>query len=114
MTKTVDRDTVAAGDTVTFTLVATNHGPELPASPTVIDQLPSGFTYVSDDGGNAYSPASGSWSLGFMPAGQSRTLRITVTVGATATNTANIVSESAGDTDPSNNSSSVTVTVAAQ
>ncbi len=110
--KSVNRDTVAAGDTVVFTLVATNHGPANPVGAVVRDQLPAGLTYASDDAGQAYNPATGIWWLGaVLPAGQSRTLRITVTVSATTTNTATILSESGQDRNGANNTSSVTVTV---
>ncbi|HEX6070556.1 MAG TPA: DUF11 domain-containing protein, partial [Longimicrobiaceae bacterium] len=104
VSKTVNRDTVAAGDTVIFTLSVTNHGPGLPLGAAVRDQLPTGLAYVSDDGGGAYSPAVGLWSFGFLPAGQTRTLHIRAVATATATNTAQAVAESVGDTNTANDS----------
>jgi uncharacterized repeat protein (TIGR01451 family) len=111
VSKTVDRDTVAAQDTVLFTLTATNHGPTSPLGAAVIDLLPAGMVYASDDGAGSYSAGSGAWSLGIFPVGETRTLRIQAIATATGTNTARILSESAMDTNPANNLASAAVTV---
>ena len=51
LTKTHDGDAVA-GESLTFTMIATNNGPS-DAQPTftIVDTLPAGFTYVSDGPG---------------------------------------------------------------
>ena len=109
--KTVNRDTVAAGDTVAFTLTLTNHGPAVPIGVAVRDQLPAGLAYVTDDGVGAYSPVIGLWSIGFLPPGETRTLHIRAVATATATNTAQALAESVGDTNAGNDSASARVVV---
>ena len=110
--KTVDHDEVQAGETVTFTLTAVNHGPGTPIGAAVLDTLPAGLIYTGHSGGD-YTPEIGHWSLPqeFYVPGGTATLTITATAQSTATNTATIVSESDEDTNPGNNSGSVTVTV---
>ena len=80
--KTVSPTTASIGDTVTFSVVAANAGPDDAISLVVTDQLPSGYTYVSDNAGGAYDPATGEWTLSALPAGSSATLEITATVRA--------------------------------
>jgi len=109
--KSVDRDTVAVGDTVVFTLTATNHGPSIAHSVAVRDLLPDGLTYLSDNGAGAYSPETGFWSLGSLLTGNERTLRIRAIATATATNRATIIAESIGERDVGNNVAEVEVVV---
>ena len=113
VTKTVDRDTVAAGDTVQFRLRAINHGPAVPIGAAVREPLPAGLDYVSDDGAGAYGEAIGLWSLGTLPPGTERILHIRAIARATATNTATILSESARDGNRANDVAEVTVVVSA-
>jgi uncharacterized repeat protein (TIGR01451 family) len=42
---------VSVGDTITYTLTATDNGPDPSPETVVTDNLPAGVTYVSDDGG---------------------------------------------------------------
>ena len=68
--KTVDNATPNVGSNVVFTLVVTNDGPSDATGVSVSDQLPSGYSYVSDDGGGAY--VAPIWTMGIWPMGPLR------------------------------------------
>jgi uncharacterized repeat protein (TIGR01451 family) len=53
----------------------------------VKDELPTGLTYVSDDGGGAYNKDTDMWSAGAISNGASKSLNITVKVDPTGTMT---------------------------
>ncbi len=85
----VDPDTGSAvtnvqrGDTVVYVLTASNAGPGNASNVTINDLLPAGVSYAADDAavnGMTYDNASGEWVVGDIPANESRTLRITVTI----------------------------------
>jgi uncharacterized repeat protein (TIGR01451 family) len=80
LTKTVDNAAPALGTNVTFTITVTNNGPNNATGVVVNDFLPDGLTYVSDDGGGAYVPGTGLWTVGALANGASATLHITATV----------------------------------
>ncbi len=114
--KSVDNPSPNEGDTIVYTLTATNNGPDTVDGLVIADALPAGVTYVSDDSGGAY--AAGLWSIGSLSAGNTATLNITVTVdagtaGSTITNTAAVSAATQADPVPGNNSASATVTVPA-
>ena len=114
--KTVDNATPEEGDTIVYTLTLTNNGPRNANQIQVTDVLPAGLTYVSDNGGGSYNPATGIWSPAPLNSGNSVTLNITLTVdagtaGSTITNTATITNSNRIDPDPSNNTSNVNLTV---
>ena len=101
------------GTSVTYTLTLTNEGPS-PASGVIAqDKLPSGVTFVSAQGDGTYDAASGTWDLSaeVIEKGATRTLRITVTIDASAagsvvTNTATIeAQDQIGDKTTDNTSS---------
>jgi uncharacterized repeat protein (TIGR01451 family) len=83
LTKSVDNPTPAAGANVVFTLTVTNNGPNNATGVVVSDFLPTGLSYVSDDGGGAYVPGTGLWTVGALANGASATLHITATVDST-------------------------------
>ena len=101
------------GTSVTYTLTVTNEGPSPATGVVAQDKLPSGVTFVSAQGDGSYDAASGKWDLSteVIEKGASRTLRITVTVDASAagsvvTNTATIEKQDQiGDKTPDNSSS---------
>jgi len=102
--KSVDNATPAVGTNVTFTITATNNGPETATSVEVSDVLPSGYSLVSA------TPSTGTWSaplwtIGTMLAAASATIVIVATVLPTGLydNTATI-SGFVNDSDPSNDS----------
>ena len=78
--KSVDNAVANGGDQVVFTIDVNNVGPDPVTDAEVTDLLPSGYTYVSDDGNGAYIPGSGVWTLGALSAGESTSLNITVTI----------------------------------
>ena len=81
LVKTVDNPTPEIGSNVTFTIVVTNDGPDDATGVTVTDELPTGYTYVSDDAAGAY--AGNIWTIGDLAVGASVTLNITAMVNAT-------------------------------
>ena len=101
------------GTSVTYTLTLTNEGPSPATGVVAQDKLPSGVTFVSAQGDGSYDAASGKWDLSteVIEKDASRTLRITVTVDASAagsvvTNTATIEKQDQiGDKTPDNTSS---------
>ncbi|MEO9477721.1 MAG: Ig-like domain-containing protein, partial [Cyclobacteriaceae bacterium] len=78
--KTIDDDTPDVGDDITFTLVVTNNGPSDATGVEVVDALPDGYSYVSNDGGASESAGTVTWSIGALANGASSTLNITATV----------------------------------
>ena len=111
VTKSVDKSTPNVGDTVNFTITASNSGPSAATGVVVTDSLPSGYTFV-----NA-TPSAGTWlapdwAVGSLSNGAIETLIITATVNATGlyTNTATI-SGVQNDPTPVNNSGSATPVV---
>ena len=79
--KTVAPDTADPGDTVIFTLVASNLGPDEATGVVVFDKLPEGYTFVTslaDTGG--YDEVSGQWHIGEMGSGGSFELAVEATV----------------------------------
>ena len=80
LTKVVDKTAAHRGDTLVYTLTATNAGPDVASGVVVTDQLPDTVTYVEDDGKGDYIPATGLWTLGSLAKGDAKTLTITVTV----------------------------------
>ena len=78
--KSVDNEFPDVLDTITFTLILTNEGPSDATGIVVLDELPTGYTYVSDDSGGNYNPANGAWNVGTLPAGNNAALNISVQV----------------------------------
>lgn len=107
LVKTVDTTTPAVGQNITYTLTLTNQGPDTAGGITVNDPLPSGLTYVSDNSGGTYDPATGNWTVNFLGSGQNRQLQITARVNPTGdyANTAQITASDVPDIDsqPNNN-----------
>ena len=103
ITKGVDNATPNVGEDVVFTLTVSNAGPSDATGVVVTDQLPSGYSYVSDDGSGAYVSGTGVWTIGAIANGGTSVLNITATVLATGSygNTATITSSNETDPDPS-------------
>ena len=108
LTKTVDNATPTVGSNVTFTVTVANAGPSAATGVTVRDQLPAGYTFVSDNGAGAYVSGTGVWTIpGTIASGSSVSLQIVATVNASGpyANTAQITASNQPDPDstPSNN-----------
>jgi len=104
--KTVDNAQPIIGQTVIFTIIATNSGPNDATGVTVTDLLQSGYTYVSSTTtAGTYNPLTGVWTIATLSNGASASLTITVTVNSIGIyiNTATI----AGDETDGNNVNNV-------
>jgi|GEM_PF-483364 len=129
--KTDNVDPVVPGSGVgnlVYTVSVTNNGPSDASGVTISDtdilaaNLPAGVTFVSAAGSNSstFDSSSGVWTIGAIPAGESRSLTITLTVGAgvasgvVMTNTASVATVTEVDADPSNNSESETTSALRQ
>ena len=81
LTKTVDKTKPIVKDTVTFTLIVNNHGPDTAVDVTVNDKLPAGLTYVSSSANyGTYNPSTGIWTIGNLPNGATAILTIKAVV----------------------------------
>ncbi|WP_175454788.1 T9SS type B sorting domain-containing protein [Lutibacter oricola] len=109
--KEVDVATPNVGDTVNFTITLTNNGLNDATGVNVVDQLPSGYTFVSATASvGTYDAFTGSWNVGSVVATMNETLVISAIVNATGdyTNTAEVTSvdqedptSTPGNNDPS-------------
>lgn len=111
--KSVDNSNPNVGSNVTFTLTASNAGPDPATNVVVNDLLPTGYTFVSaTPSQGTYNNVTGVWNVGSLGIGGSATLTIVATVNASGpyTNTATISTPDQNDPVSSNNSSSVTPT----
>lgn len=81
----VDNDEPDPEDEVVFTVTVENDSPNDASGVSVSTDFDAGIDYLSDDGGGAYDPGSGAWTLGALPAGETLTLHITARVSATDT-----------------------------
>ncbi len=109
LTKTVDNSTANVGDTVTFEVMVINNGPSAATGVIVTDTLPSGFTYVGDDGNGATNESGDviDWMIGAMALNQMDTLHISASVNVSGdyTNPAEVTASVPSDPNstPNNN-----------
>ena len=108
---------VDAGNTLTYTLTATNNGPSNATGVTVVDTLPAGVTYASSTTTQGSASDSGQTvtiNLGGLASGATATSTIVVNVGASTvgdiTNTATI-SGNQPDPNLANNTATATTLV---
>lgn len=81
LSKVADKTTVKHGDTVVYTLTVTNESTTTDATGVkLMDTLPAGVMYSSDDSLGSYNKTTGEWVVGSLPQGGSKVLKITVTV----------------------------------
>ena len=114
--KTVDNATPLVGQTVTFTVTATNNGPQPATGVQLSDGVPLGLTLVLPHpvppSQGTYTPDTGVWDLGALAVGAQATLTLVAEVEQ-AGRIRNVATKIAGDqVDPntSNNSSGVDLT----
>ena len=111
--------TVIAGNTVSYTLTATNNGPSTAVATTVTDTLPVGATLVSTNPSQGTCNANTSQTivcaLGTVAPGGTATVGIVATVSASFTGTSVVnsatVASSTPDATAANNAASLTTTV---
>jgi len=113
ITKAVNNTAPRYGETVKFTLVVTNLGPDTAVNVLVTDLLPAGLQFVSASSSN-YDPASGIWIVGSLANGAVATLEIIAKVIASDVTITNVATVTSDIYDPnlSNNKGSVTIKVA--
>jgi len=99
LAKTVSPATPFVGDTITYTIVVRNDGPDDATGVTVEDVLPAGLTYVSDSGNGSY--ANGIWNVGSVPENTARQLdiQVVITTADPVVNTAQVASSDQLDPD---------------
>jgi uncharacterized repeat protein (TIGR01451 family)/fimbrial isopeptide formation D2 family protein len=115
--KVVSNSRPNVGGQVTFTVTVTNLGIDAATGVTIADLLPSGLTYVSasPSAGTNYTPATGVWQIGTLPAGGVKTLDIVVAVPGPGsfTNVAAVSTSDQFDPDPDNDTDRSTITTRA-
>jgi len=113
VSKEVNNATPNAGDTVTYTITATNNGPDDATGVEITDILPQGLGYISNSPSRgSYDNVTGRWTIGNLTNSASVTLIITATVGAVAggiINTASVTDVDQEDTNSGNNSASADI-----
>jgi len=115
LTKTATPTSIDVGGETTYTLLATNAGPDTAKGATVTDQLPEGETYLSNDAGCTDAGQTVTCSLGDLADLATRTIHIVVRIGLaladqTVTNTAEASSETP-DPNEANNTAKAEVVV---
>ncbi len=78
--KTVNNTAPLIGANVVFTLTVTNYGHSDATQVIASDVIPSGYTYLSDNGAGSYNSVTGIWTIGNLAKDQSRSLQITARV----------------------------------
>lgn len=81
VTKSDSPDPATAGEQLFYTVAVTNDGPDTALNAVVVDTLPAGVTYVTNDlpGGCVQAPAGTlTCSVGDIPSGQTRSFTIKV------------------------------------
>ncbi len=113
--KSVDKTRARVGQTLTYTVVVRNNGPNNATGVLVVDVLPTAqlnITTAPAVTNGTYNDITGVWNVGNLAAGASATFTVTGTITATGTivNTATGRSNEA-DPQPQNNTSTVITVV---
>jgi uncharacterized repeat protein (TIGR01451 family) len=111
ITKQVSNPHPNPGDTITFTVTLTNHGPANASGVQVTDLVPAGLNLVmATPSQGTYTTAGGLWNVGSLANGVTATLTLTAQVVNTLpqTNTATITHADQLDPNPGNNSAGAT------
>ena len=119
VSKTVDNSTPNEGEPIIYNVTVSNDGPSDASGVQVTDLLPGGVTYSASmaPAGTSYNQANGLWLAGNLASGQSKILVIdaivdTGTAGQTITNTATKTAAAQLDPVETNDSSTVSISVA--
>ena len=113
ITKKVDKPILKIGETVTFTLVLTNAGPQPATNVQVRDLLPAGLTYNAASSviatNTTYNPTTGIWDLSSLTIGVNDSVELKIaatinTLGVIITNNTEIFSTTETDKDSTPNS----------
>ncbi|MBR0372098.1 MAG: DUF11 domain-containing protein, partial [Methanobrevibacter sp.] len=98
--KFVSNSTPNFGDIIEWTIVVTNNGPDASKDVNVIDKLPSGLVYQSDDSQGMYNPTSGVWSVGDLANGATAKLVIKTLVNIANSTIVNVATVNSSTYDP--------------
>ncbi len=112
--KTADHATPAVGTDVTFTVTASNGGPDDATQLVIHDPLPAGLTFVSAAPSvGTYSPTTGDWTIGPIANGANATLDLKAEVAGSGSivNTAAVSGLLQRDPDAGNDSASASLDV---
>jgi uncharacterized repeat protein (TIGR01451 family)/CSLREA domain-containing protein len=117
--KTVDMTSANVGDIITYTITATNHGPDIATNVSLVEELPNGLLIVeSSTTQGTFNEQTRIWSIGELATSTTVTLTIRAQITSEANGEAliNITTITADqyDPNPDNNtrmSGSATVTV---
>ncbi|WP_367288097.1 DUF11 domain-containing protein [Laspinema palackyanum] len=110
--KIVDNPNPNLGDIVTYTISVVNNGPNNATNVSIVEQLPTGLTFISSEPSlGTYNESTKIWTIGRINTGNTVTLTIRARVDTLneSTNTASINSSDQVDPDITNNQSSVTI-----
>ena len=113
--KEVDRSAALVGETLTFTVRATNRGPSPATGVAIADALPAGLGFDSAAfSQGSYDPATGIWTVGTLDALAQATLTLVATVDLPGAfvNNASMASQDQTDPNPINNSAAASVNAA--
>ncbi|QUH23403.1 DUF11 domain-containing protein [Methanobacterium alkalithermotolerans] len=115
VTKTVNNATPNYLQNVTWTVTATNNGPDTATGVQITDIPPAGLNVLSvTPSQGTFDAMTGVWNVGTLANGASATLTIITQVtmaNTTITNTATKTAENEYDPNPANDSDSATITV---
>ncbi len=112
LSKTVSDPTPVVGETITYTILLSNSGPDAATSVQVTEHLPSGLSFVSAaPSQGTYDPGAGLWSVGTVAVGSPAMLliRATVTSPDPQTNAATITHADQYDPLPTSNTDGLVV-----
>ncbi|MDP3929792.1 MAG: Ig-like domain-containing protein, partial [Bacteroidota bacterium] len=106
--KTVNNATPNVGSNITFTITASNNGPNNATGVSLAEAIPAGYTLVS------VTPSIGTWlapnwTIGDLANGGSATLSVVVTVNASGSY-ANTATITGNETDPNTGNNTSTIT----
>jgi uncharacterized repeat protein (TIGR01451 family) len=113
--KEVDRHNALVGETLTFTVRATNRGPSPATGVTIADALPAGLSFVSAaPSQGSYDTATGLWTVGALDWLAQATLTLVARVDqpGALVNNASMASQDQIDPNPINNSDAASVNAA--
>ena len=98
--KFVSNSTPNYGDVIEWTIVVTNNGPDASKDVNVIDKLPAGLLYQSDDSQGRYNPTTGVWTVGDLANGATAKLVIKTLVNIANSTIVNVATVNSSTYDP--------------
>ena len=106
LTQSVSNSNPTIGVTVVYTINVANAGPLATSGVQILDLLPSGVSYVSDNSGGAYNSSTGIWTVpGTLSSGAAASIQITALVNASGnySNLAEVFASALADPDSTPN-----------